>query len=318
MTPTQLRAFAAIARHGSAREAAEELGVSDAAISSHTAALRRELGDPLYERSAGGLAFTPGGLRLATRAVELLGLQDQTRKEVSAAGNGQRVLRLATTSLFAEYAAPGLLDLFKTRADDLEVEMSVHASDRFADMLVSRQADVTIAPRRRSTDHHFTSRDILKYQLILVVGTHHRLRAGRCHPDSLRSQTWLLGPAALEEHGATADLLSRFAVPEQHQRIFQSHGAAISAVQGGAGIGIVPEFRAREQITNGTLCRVASVGAEASGVWTATTLRSDQTPAVVAELMRFITTPRATQAMLSGSGTNIAHFRPKVHVTLWR
>ena len=54
-----------------------------------------------------GLAFTPGGLRLASRAVELLGLQDRTVLEVREAGVGRRMLRLATTSLFAEYAAPG-------------------------------------------------------------------------------------------------------------------------------------------------------------------------------------------------------------------
>ena len=32
---------------------------------------------------------------------------------------------------------------------------------------------------------------------------------------------------------------------------------------------------------------------------------------------RFITTPRATQAMLQGAGATIGHFRPSVHVTLW-
>jgi hypothetical protein len=36
-----------------------------------------------------------------------------------------------------------------------------------------------------------------------------------------------------------------------------------------------------------------------------------------AELLRFITTPRATQAMLRGAGVSIGHFRPSVHVTLW-
>ena len=35
------------------------------------------------------------------------------------------------------------------------------------------------------------------------------------------------------------------------------------------------------------------------------------------ELIRFITTPRATQAMLRGSGVNLGHFRPSIHVTLW-
>jgi hypothetical protein len=36
-----------------------------------------------------------------------------------------------------------------------------------------------------------------------------------------------------------------------------------------------------------------------------------------AELLRFITTPRATQAMVHGSGAKPGRFRPSVHVTLW-
>lgn len=316
MTPTQLRAFAAIARHGSARAAADELGVSEAAIASHTAALRKELDDPLYQRAASGLSFTPGGLRLATRAVELLGLQDQTRQEVFAANRGQRILRLATTSLFAEYAAPGLIELFKTRAADLEVEMSVHQSDRLWDLLVARGTDVAIAPAKPPRDG-LRTHEFLKYQLILVVGGRHPLAGGRCEPAALRSQTWMLGPSALDPRGATAKLLYRFGVPEGQQRIFQSHGAAISEVKAGRGVAVVPEFRVRSEIADGGLIRISTGGDSAAGLWAATTLLPAQTSAVAAELMRFITTPRATQAMLAGSGANIAHFRPSVHVTLW-
>ena len=36
----------------------------------------------------------------------------------------------------------------------------------------------------------------------------------------------------------------------------------------------------------------------------------------VSELLRFINTPRCTQAMIRGSGVG-TRFRPKVHVTLW-
>ena len=86
MTPTQLRAFVAVARHGSVKEAAQELEVTEAAISGHVAALRRELDDPLFTRATVGIAFTPGGLRLASRAAEMLGLRDRTIREVSEAG----------------------------------------------------------------------------------------------------------------------------------------------------------------------------------------------------------------------------------------
>ena len=64
MTPTQLKTFAAIARHGSSKAAAVELEVSEAAVSGHVAALRKELDDELFRRTGSGLSFTPGGLRL--------------------------------------------------------------------------------------------------------------------------------------------------------------------------------------------------------------------------------------------------------------
>ena len=41
-----------------------------------------------------------------------------------------------------------------------------------------------------------------------------------------------------------------------------------------------------------------------------------QLPAA-AELLRFMTTPRATQAMIRGAGVQVGRFRPSVHVTLW-
>ena len=75
MTPTQLRAFSTVVRLGSVKEAAAELGVSEAAVSLHCGQLRKEFSDQLFTRTGSGLAFTPGGLRLASRAMEMLGLQ---------------------------------------------------------------------------------------------------------------------------------------------------------------------------------------------------------------------------------------------------
>lgn len=326
MTPAQLKTFAAIVRHGSAKAAAAELGVSEAAVSAHTAALRKELNDPLYRRAANGLAFTPGGLRLATRAAELLGLQDLTRREVRAAGDGRRVLRLATTALFAEYAAPGLIELFKTRANDLDVEMSVEDGDRFVELLASRQADVTIGPvggqatrgagAGPATDQ-LTSREFLRYQLVLVVHPNHALAKKRVTARQLGWAPWLLGPSAAESGGATATLLRRFSVPEDQQRIFQSHAAALAEVADGNGIGIAPEFRVREAVAAGRLHRISAPGADAQATWAATTLTASQASPVAIELGRFVTTPRAIQAMLSGTGSNVGRFRPRVHVTLW-
>jgi LysR family transcriptional regulator, low CO2-responsive transcriptional regulator len=63
--------------------------------------------------------------------------------------------------------------------------------------------------------------------------------------------------------------------------------------------------------------RLGAPGLHAAGGWTSITLPAHSMPPAAAELSRFITTPRATQAMIRGSGVNVGRFRPQIHVTLW-
>jgi DNA-binding transcriptional LysR family regulator len=317
VTPTQLRAFAAVARRGSVKEASVDLGVSDAAISLHMAQLRKELGDQLFVRTAAGLAFTPGGLRLASRAAEMLGLQDRTIREVSQAGSGRRLLRVAASSLFAEHAAPGLIELFTSRADDLDVEMSVATPTQFSTMLLARSVDVAIGPVPPDVDPALTRTPFLKYQVVAVVGPGHPLARTRASMDQLREQTWLLGPAAAAEGGVVPQMLRRIHVPEDHQRIFQSAAAALEETQRGTGVSLAPSFVVAQDVAEGRLVKLAGPGLQAEGTWNALTLPEHSPTSTVAELARFVSTPRATQAMLRGSGVNVGHFKPSVHVTLW-
>ena len=175
MTPAQLRAFSAVVRLGSVHGAATELGMSDAGVSMHIAQLRKELDDPLFTRTATGLSFTPGGLRLASRAVEILGLQQQTAIEVTEAARGRRLLRIAASTTFAEHAAPGVIELFASRADDLSVELSVHPTSRFQDLIQSRAVDIALGPRVDMDTGRLVVRPFLNYQIVVVTSADYPL-----------------------------------------------------------------------------------------------------------------------------------------------
>ena len=316
MTPSQLRAFVAVVRHGSVKDAAAELGVTEAAVSLHVGQLRKELSDQLFTRTAHGLAFTPGGLRLASRAAELLGLQLRTIQEVSQAGQGRRMLRIAASSLFAEHAAPGLLELFTARANDLDVELSVDQPRRFETLLTTRAVDIAIGPRPDPLTDTVAERPFLNYQVEVVVAPGHPILRSTPRPAQLREQTWLLGPSAVEPESAMSAMLRRLDVPESAKRIFQSHSAAIAETRLGTGLGLAVTVAVANDLANGNLVRIPLPGLPNRGVWSAMTL-VEHVPAAAAELRRFITTPRATQAMVRGKGVTIGHFRPSVYITLW-
>lgn len=311
MTPTQLRCFAMVVRLGTVRAAAAELGVTEAAVSGNVGALRKELDDRLFHPSHNGLVFTPGGIRLAQRAVEMLGLQEQTRREVSAAHGGRRHLRVVATSLFAEYAAPGLIEAFSTRADDLEVELVVDSSDRFDELLLSHTADVVIGPLpKKATTDGLTSTEFLRYGVV-----------GVCTPDvaasDLARAQWHLGPSAVEPAGVSKTIVERMRVDEDNQRIYTSHAAALAQASNGNGVALVPKFVADRSTANGELVLIDDRRCAATGTWTARSWRGDRASNAARELMRFVTTPRAIQAMLAGSGSRIGRFKPRVHITLW-
>lgn len=315
MTPTQLRAFATVVRTGSVRAAAAELAVTEAAISTHVAKLRQELGDKLFTPTAAGLAFSPGGLRLASRASELLGLQDRTIVEVGQAGGGRRLLRVATSSLFAEHAAPGLIDLFAGRAKDLDVELSVHNSRSFEELLFSRSVDVAIGPKPPNLQPGTAYKPFLQFTVSVVVKPDYPL------PDvasiaAVRDHPWLLGPSA-GESGVVAGLIHRANVPEERQRIFQSHAAAVDEAKRGKGIALALDFAFAQDLAEGAIRRITCPGLRGAGEWGLLTLEGRDSSPTAAELARFVTTPRATQAMLRGAGVTLGRFRPSLHVTLW-
>ena len=317
MTPTQLRAFACVVRHGSVKAAATELGTTESAVSMNLKQLRTELDDPLFSRTPSGLAFTPGGLRLASRAMEILDLQSRTVIEVSEAGNGRRMLRLASSELFAEHAAPGLISLFTSRARDLDVELSVHPVSDFPSLLASRAVDVHSGRRsRRPPGPSCSSRSWPS------TCWSWRLRSTRSPParraaTQLAQQTWHLGPGAADSAGETTEVLRRLAVPESRQRIFQSDAAALAETRRGAGLALAVGFTVRDDLRSGRLVRIDAPELATRGAWATWTLRGDHAHSAGAELIRFVATPRATQAMVRGEGADVGRFRPAVHVTLW-
>lgn len=88
-----IRAFDAAARHGSFARAADELGVSHAAVSRHVRNLEAELGVALFERHARHIVLTGEGSQFArTAAGSLSGLELGTGRLRRGGGRGTVVL----------------------------------------------------------------------------------------------------------------------------------------------------------------------------------------------------------------------------------
>ena len=102
MTLAQLQSFVLVARLGSVKAAAAELGVTEPAVSVAVAALRKELGDELFVRDGRAIRLTAGGRRLAALASEILSLAEQARRLHDGPGR-PRLVQVAVTNVVAEH-----------------------------------------------------------------------------------------------------------------------------------------------------------------------------------------------------------------------
>ena len=311
MTFTQLRAFATVARLGSVSAAADVLGVSEPAVSAAVASLRRDLGDPLFVRVAGGVRLTAGGQRLAAAAAEMLGLEDRMRREVGEAGGQQRVLRVAVSAPVAEYVAAPLLDAFTRRRPGLEVAEEVAAPADFAALLTDRRADVVLGPAPPPAVG-VEAVPFLRYKLVVVAAPGHRLAGVRdVRLDELRGERWLVGPARVE-----LDRLFGRDVPEAGA--FATEAAAHAAAAAGEGVALAIAHTVIEAVRRGSLVRLDVRGTPLDGMWHAATLPEGRRSAEAGALRRFVTSPEATQAIVSRpGGVPAGRFRPPVYVTIW-
>ena len=71
-------------------------------------------------------------------------------------------------------------------------------------------------------------------------------------------------------------MLRHLDVPEAHQRIFQSHAAALEEAKRGNGVALALSFAVAGDLAQGRLVASAVMGSRAKAVWSTLTLRRTQ------------------------------------------
>lgn len=146
-----LRGFAAAARHLSFTLAAEELRLTQSAISRQVSGLERELGQKLFLRKTRALALTPAGGQLYRAVHEGVATIDRSVEQI----RGQSATPRVTITTYKSFASLWLVPRLASfqRAHPM-VEIRIDASDHVVDL---EREGVDIALRR--TRHETAPRD---------------------------------------------------------------------------------------------------------------------------------------------------------------
>lgn len=172
-----LRYFCAAASRGKITLTADDLHVSQPAVSKMIHGLEAELGVSLFFRSTGGVQLTPAGKALYEKASEALELLDrgirEAKETVSSASQTLRLVTFLNLSFL-----PSLYLAFQNAHPDVRLELR-HISPK--DLLLQDRYDFAIIPEGYLTPQH-RSVPLLKEEFLLAVSTNHPL-AGRSSVD---------------------------------------------------------------------------------------------------------------------------------------
>ena len=186
----RLRAFAAIARRGSFSRAAEELYVSQPAVSKHLAALEAEVGKPLVVRGRGGAALTPAGELLAEYVLRAEALLANARRASRPARGGDRHAAARRVGhLRAPTCCPSCWPAFRERHPGVELDFELSTSAEALELVRAHRVELGVVGGRRRCRRSWRASRCSTTRS--CSSGRPRSAAGGCGPKELEGLTWI-------------------------------------------------------------------------------------------------------------------------------
>lgn len=136
-----LRAFAAVARHLNFRAAAEELALTQSAVTRQIQALEDEVGVGLFRRHTRAVELTAAGTQLLQAVLPSLDRVDSAVRQIRRS-SGRKSVAVSTWASFASMWLIPRLEAFQNQYPDIDIR--IDASDAIIDL---DTADVDLALR---------------------------------------------------------------------------------------------------------------------------------------------------------------------------
>jgi DNA-binding transcriptional LysR family regulator len=144
MTLEQLKTFLAVARMGGVRRAAEQMNISQPAVSARISSLEAHLGTELFSRVSTGVVLTRKGVLLRQHAEQVMAILERIKGDVMSEDSVSSLLRLGVAETVAQTWLPEFLQELHRNFPRLKIEVSVDISLNLREMLLDRSLDLTI------------------------------------------------------------------------------------------------------------------------------------------------------------------------------
>jgi LysR family transcriptional regulator, transcriptional activator of the cysJI operon len=252
----RLKVFRCVAHHLNFSRAAEELLLTQPAVTQQIKALEEECGVPLFDRSGGHITLTAGGQALLPYAEKLKIVSDEALAAVaSASGRNAGQLAVGASQTIGQYLLPNLVASFLRENPRVVVTAISGNGDEMLEALISRRIQLALieGPALRKDIH---VEPFMEDHMVLVVPASHEWADHEIDVSMLKDAPLLMREFGSGSRRVVENALTKAGIKKKELNTrmeLDSTEGLLSAVEAGLGVTFVSRWAVRNQLALGTL-----------------------------------------------------------------
>jgi DNA-binding transcriptional LysR family regulator len=257
MADRRLQVFHSVAKQLSFTRAAEQLFMTQPAVTFQVKQLEEHFNTRLFERRRGRISLTPAGELVLGYAEKILGLSDEMDTRVGElTGEVSGPLLLGASMTIAEFILPRILGEFKALHPQVQTQMSVANSEIIENRVAELSLDVGLV-ESPSHSPNVVTEVCCDDELVVICSPSHKLAKSR----GVTPQEVLAEPIISRESGSgTREFADNYfrdchVVPDELNIVMElgSPEAIKGVVETGLGVAIMSRATVVKELRLGTL-----------------------------------------------------------------
>ncbi|HEY5900551.1 MAG TPA: LysR substrate-binding domain-containing protein [Burkholderiales bacterium] len=284
----QVKVFETVARHLSYSRAAEELRMSQPAVSIHVRHLEAHAGLPLFEQLGRKIYLTRAGEEMLRYSRAIL-QQTKEAADALAALKGMRGGRLNIAVISAgDYFFPGLLAEFCRRHEGVSVRLSVNNREEIVRQLAENTTDLTVLLRPPENADMVAEPFAPQPHVIIAAPAHPLVGKRRIALAALAGQSFIVREQGSDTRLAMEELLAESRVKFNVTMEIKSTETIKQAVIAGMGISFLSAHTIGRELELGQLAVLDVEGFPVMRRWHIVHHRNKRLPAVALAFKQFL------------------------------
>ena len=247
----ELLVFISVVDHKNFSRAAEELHMTQPAISRYIKSLEKKLNTRLLDRNNKMVQLTKSGEIAYYHAKEILGLHEQMQQLIDDLHNtASGKLKIGASYTFGEYILPHVIATLREQYPLITPSITIGNTREIVELVQNRQLDIGIVEGEMTDEHLLHMEKFAPDDMVIVTSSD--TEELNTH-DQLEEASWIVREEGSGTREATEKMFKAFGLSPVRKMEFGSNQIIKEAVEAGLGITFLSTWAIRKELALGTV-----------------------------------------------------------------